>query len=206
MAQLLRLEEFELDDPVNISGGGQFQLGTGVKPDTAEVARIAAYEQGYSAGWDDGSNAAGDDQTRMSTEFSHNLQDLGFTFHEAKSHVIHSLSPLLLALADKLLPELVARTLGQKILEEIIPLAELAAETPIQLVVAPSNRAALEPLLATATACPLEITEEPTLGPGQVYLRSGKIEKHIDLESVIQTLSDAIATVEQGSQGAFAHG
>ena len=206
MAQLFHLEEFELDGPAIFTDVGQYQPGTDAKPNAAEIIRVAAYEQGYSAGWDDASNAAGEDQTRIRADFSHNLQDLSFTFHEAKSHVIHSLSPLLLALVDKLLPKLVAQTIGQKILEEIIPLAELATETPIQLVVAPSNRAALEPLVAMATAYPLEISEEPTLGPGQVYLRSGKIEKHIDLEGVIQKISEAITAVEHDNQGAFAHG
>ncbi len=206
MAQLLFLEEFEPTTPASHGGLGLQLQGANSKSAAVEAARVAAYEQGYSAGWDDAVNAAGKEQDKISTDFSHKLQDLSFTFYEAKSHVIHSLSPLLMAMVNKLLPELVAQAIGQKILEEILPLAELAAETPIQVVVAPCNRAALEPLLANATTAPLELVEETTLGPGQVFLRSGKFEKHIDLESAIQRISEAITSVETGNQEAFAHG
>jgi len=195
MAQLLHLEEFAPDAGGNPGNGGD-----------NDSQRLASYERGYQAGYDDAAVAATEDQTRISAEFSLNLQDLGFTFHEARSHVIRSLEPLLLALVEKLLPDLVAQTMGQRILEEIIPLAETAADTPIQVVVAPSCLAAIEPLLKSATTCPLELVEEPSLGPGQVFLRSGKFEKQIDMQSVLGAITDAMSALERENSGVFAHG
>ena len=199
MAQLLRLEEFATDAP---SGFG----GTGAGAADSDTQRMASYEQGYQAGYDDAARTASEDQTRISAELSLNLQNLGFTFHEARSHVIQSLEPLLLALVEKLLPELVAKTIGQRILEEIAPLAEMAADTPIQVVIAPSCRAAIEPLLTAASAYPLELINEPSLGVGQVFLRSGKHEKQIDMDSVLAAITDAMAALERENSGAFAHG
>jgi len=206
MSQLFHLEEFKISKNFSAFGAGQSHTGSAPGDDEAEAVRIAAYEQGYKAGWDDASQAAGDDQTRIGTEFSHNLQDLGFTFHEARSHVIRSLEPLLLALVEKLLPELVAQTMGQRVLEEIIPLAETAADAPIQVVICPENRPALEPLLTENATSPFEIIEEPSLGSGQVYLRSGKIERHIDLDQVVMNIAQAILAMGQENGEAFSHG
>jgi len=204
MAQLFHLEEFEHQNSQTLSKG--FAAGAGASPGDGDSVRVTFYEQGYKAGWDDAAAAAGEDQAKIGAELSHNLQDLGFTFHEARSHVIRSMEPLLLALVEKLLPELFAETFAQRILEEIMPLADKAADAPIQVVIAPSNRASLEPILAAATTCPLELVDEPSLGPGQVFLRSGQLEKQVDLESAISAISDAIAAIGQEASGAFANG
>ena len=202
MAQLFHLEEFE--QWIGNSGIGKFS-GSGAQGKESDTIRVTFYEQGYKAGWDDAVVASQQDQANISAELAHNLQDLGFTFHEARSHIIHSIEPLLQALVEKLLPELFAQTLAQRILDEIVSLVDQAADTPIQVVIAPCNLPILEPVLANAT-CPLELIEEPSLSAGQVYLRSGQIEKQIDLDSAISSISEALTALGQESTGAFAHG
>ena len=197
MAQLFQLEEF--------SSGPQ-SVSNSTENVEFETQRMASYEQGYQAGYDDAAQSANDDQTRISAELSLNLQDLGFTFNEARSHVINSLEPLLLALVEKLLPELVAQSMGQRILEEIVPLAELAADAPIQVIVAPACRAAIEPILNSAKSFPFELIDEPSLGPGQAFLRSGGLEKDIDMQSVISAITEAMSAMEHENARAFVHG
>lgn len=205
MARLYRLEEF------HIANGPPTGVGTtSHQPMAAGPAQVSlhteAFEKGYQAGWDDASRTAGEEQTRISAEFSHNLQDLGFTFHEARSHVIRSLKPLMTGLVEKLLPEIIAKTIGQRVLQEIMPLAESATDTPIQVVISPESRPALEKLLVGATTHPLEVAEEPSLGPGQVYLRSGSFEKHIDMEAAISKITEAVSALNQQNEEAFANG
>ena len=202
MAQHFHLEEFE---QWNESSGTGIFSGRGAHGKASDTIRVTFYEQGYKAGWDDAVVASQEDQASISAELAHNLQDLGFTFHEARSHIIHSLEPLLQALVEKLLPELFASTLAQRILEEIASLVNQAADTPIHVVVAPCNRPVLEAALANAT-CPLVLMEEPSLSAGQVYLRSGRFEKQIDLDSAISTISEALTALSQDTTGAFAHG
>ncbi len=204
MAGLFKLEEFDISDTETFSSG-PFPA-TAPRAEETEAVKVNAYEQGYSAGWDDAARAAETDQTRISTEFAHNLQDLGFTFHEARSHVIRSLGPLLDALVTKILPELSAQTLGQRIIQEIVPIAEKAADTPIRIEVAPSCRAALQPFLDAHANHPFELAEEPSLSPGQVYLRSGKLEKHIDLEEALAKIESAVAALDHTNKEAFSHG
>lgn len=203
MAKLMHLEEFEphaLFDGLGVgdlTGGGS----AGPAPDGGQ-----SFEKGYQAGWEDAATAAAQEQESFSAEFSHNLQDIGFTFHEARSHVVGSMESLLNALVETLLPEVLEKSIGARILEEIIPLAEEAANRPIQIVVSPENRKLVEPLLATKSSCPLELVEEPSLGSGQVFLRSGNLGKKIDLADATCKVKEAFDALLEDNRKVFAHG
>lgn len=175
---------------------------------TAEAvdrARLEGYEAGYKAGWEDAVRAEAETQGRIGAEFARNLQDLGFTFHEARSHVMQALEPLLTGMVERVLPELVSRTVGQTIVEELLPLASQAAGTPIEVVISPASREALEPLLEKS-AIPLTIVEEPTLAEGQVFLRAGKTEHRIDFVDAVDRIGAAINALYELNEKAFRNG
>lgn len=177
----------------------------GIPPEEVERARLESYEAGYKAGWDDAAQAETENQGRIGAEFARNLQDLGFTFHEARSHVMQALEPLLQGMVERVLPKLVSHTMGQKILEELLPIATDAADTPIEVVVNPSSRSALEPMLADAVV-PITLVEEPSLAEGQVFLRSGKIERHIDFVDAVDRIGAAINALYDLNEKAFGNG
>ena len=221
MSASLQLEEFLETDvvakrPARASTGGGPAAGTGVAPqaepvpaitpEMLEQARLEGYEAGFKAGWDDATRAEASEQSRIGAEFARNLQDLGFTFHEARSHVMQALEPLLAGMVQRVLPQLVSETMGQTILEELLPLATQAADTPIEIVVAPASRPVLEQLLANATTVPFSLVEEPTLSQGQVFLRSGKTERHIDFASAIDRIGAAIEGLYDLNEKAFRNG
>ncbi len=206
MAALFQLEEFEASDPLSMLGAGLGMTLAATPGKSTESIGVTFYEQGYQAGWDDAAKAAADEQAHFSAEFSHNLQDLGFTFQEARSQVVHSLEPLLTALVEQVFPTLVQQTLAQSILEEISPLIDIAADTPIQIVVSEENQATLEPILASNFTYPLELIVEKSMGPGQVFLRAGNAEKHIDLDGALQSIAQAIKALDQPDIGALSHG
>ena len=157
-----------------------------------EADRMAAYEQGYQAGWDDAARAEAEDQSRIGTEFARNLQELSFTFHEARAHVIQTMEPLLTEIVGTLLPALIAESLGDTVLQELQPLIEACADTPIDLAVAPESRPALERRLPEPALATVRITEEPSLAAGQVYLRMGRTERKIDLSGAQDRIVQAI--------------
>ena len=65
----LELEVFDTD------AGGRTQTGMpSVQAAAVEEAKLAAYEQGYTAGWDDAAAAQSDDQTRIRADLARNLQ------------------------------------------------------------------------------------------------------------------------------------
>lgn len=175
-------------------------------PEETEAARLEAYEAGYRAGWDDAARAEAEDQSRIGAEFARNLQDLGFTFHEARAHVMQALEPLLTGMVEKVLPRLVSETIGQTVVEDLMPLASAAAGQPVEVVVSPANRSVVEDMLMRADTVPFVLVEEPTLAEGQVYLRSGALEREIDFTDTVDRMAAAIGSLFQLNEKAFQHG
>lgn len=157
-----------------------------------EEAKLASYESGYSAGWEDAAAAQSDDQAKIGADLARNLQSLSFTYHEARAHILRAIEPLLEQIVGRLLPDLARETLAPIVLEVLLPLAEKMADTPITLVLNPAARAGVEALLEKATAIPLTLVEEPSLGEGQVYLRLGASETHIDLDRATAEIATAV--------------
>ena len=157
-----------------------------------EDEKLAAYETGYRAGWDDASSAVNEDQTTARAELARNMQTLSFTYHEARGHVLKAVEPLLLQIVGQLLPEIARKTLAPFVLETLLPLAEGLAEAPVTLVINPIARPAVEALLEQAIGLPLTIEEEPTLGEGQVYIRMGTIETQVDLDKATADIAAAV--------------
>lgn len=157
-----------------------------------EEAKLAAYDKGYRAGWDDAVQAQSDGQDAISAELARNLKTLGFTFQDARGHVLQSLRPLLQEMVSRLLPEIARDTIAPIALQVLMPLADAAADAPMELVIHPNARAAITHLLAGADNLPLTLIDEPTLGEGQAFLRLAGSETQIDLDGAITDISAAI--------------
>ncbi len=181
----LKLEVFQTDQkmtPARESAEGS----------DLEEARLAAYEQGYSAGWDDSSAAQSDDQRRLGADLARNLQALSFTYHEARAHVLRAIGPLMQDMTARLLPEVARDALAPVVLEALMPMAEAMADTPVTIVLNPAARRAVEALLEQATGLPVTLREEPSLGEGQVYLQLGDAEARVDLDRATAEITAAV--------------
>lgn len=183
---VLRLEVFENAD--NEPRTNTVVLDTNL----LEEAKLASYDAGYTAGWEDAAAAQAGDQTRIGANLARNLQSLAFTYQEARSHVLRALEPLLEDIVSRFLPVLARDTLGALVLETLMPLAEKLGDAPMTLVMNPAERPAIEALLQSATGLPLRIEEESSLGEGQVYLRFGSEEISIDLNGAIAEITTAV--------------
>jgi flagellar M-ring protein FliF len=73
-----------LEDFATLAGPAA-QAPSDPAPALADAERLAAYEQGYRAGWDDAVRAEAADQARIGAELARNLQEMSFSFHEARS-------------------------------------------------------------------------------------------------------------------------
>ncbi len=190
---VLMLEDFDV--PAHHQEPPETVKAAAPAPELSEADRLAAYEQGYQAGWDDAVKAQSEDQDRISAEFARNLRELSFTFHEARSHVIQSMEPLLKELVNTLLPGLIAETMAANLQEELRPLIAECADTPIELVVCPGGAALLEAPIAEFAGAAITVTEEPSLADGQAYFRVGKVERHVDLSGALEQMRAAFAAL-----------
>ena len=163
-----------------------------VEASAMEEAKIASFEQGYSAGWEDAAAAQQGDQNRIRTDLARNLQSLAFTFQDARSHVLQAIRPLIVEMTNRLLPEVAREALAPTVLEALMPLADRLADAPLVLVLNPAARDSVESLISQATGLPMVIEEEPSLDEGQVYIRLGTTETKVDLSQATADITTAV--------------
>lgn len=157
-----------------------------------EEARLAAFEAGYKAGWDDSASYEAGEQARIRADLARNLQLLSFTYHEARSAVLTSLAPLLHEIVARVLPELARETLAETVVARLLPLAASAAEVPVEVICSAEDKDTLSEALAGQDLLPVEITVDPFLVEGQVQLRFGSTEEMIDLDGAIAAIANAV--------------
>lgn len=177
----LRLEVFD-------SEPGRPPIAPTGMPEDVEEMRLAAFETGYKAGWDDAITAQSDADAQDRAQVAQAIQALSFTFHDARTHVLHALSPLIAEVAARLLPEIAHAALPHLVAEALAPYAELAAEAPVLVLAAPESCARIAGLVGPQPALPLRIEEMAGLSPGQVTLRLGETETRVDLDSALATI------------------
>lgn len=198
MAVSFQLEDFGTrilsDDP------------TIVNETSLEEHRLEAFEQGYKAGWDDAAAAQKDDQSRISTDFAQNLNDLSFSYHEARTQILSVLEPLLTAMVSKVLPHIAAQDFPHAVVRAAMEVAANRTEADLEIVVAPANRAALEGLLESDMPLNAAVVEEPSLGEGQAYLRFAAEEKEIDTDKVLSGLAETVSDFFCEQTEAVSHG
>jgi flagellar assembly protein FliH len=195
----LKLEVFRTGDPAA-------EATETIAAAEVEEAKLAAYEQGYAAGWEDSIAAQSEDQQRLRTDLARNLQAMSFTYHEARTHILRAMAPLLMEVATRLLPELARRSLGPVVLDALMPLAEERADTPIVIVLNPAARTAIEAVLETTPGLPVTLREEPSLGEGQVYLQLGEHELRVDLDRATADITGALSAFFDLSRQERKHG
>lgn len=169
-------------------------------PEELEAARLKGYDAGYQSGWDDAMQQVEQDQSRISEEFARNLRDLGFTYHEARAHVISSLEPLVESLLNALFPTFAAEAIATHIQSLLQDHADKAAAQPMRLRVSPTDIEALRSLLTEQQTFPLEIIEEQALATGQAQLLLGKSEYRVDLSDVVNATQNALSALKESNE------
>ena len=195
-----RLESFEPDLPA------ETDPLLALEPAEFEEAKLAAFEKGYTAGWDDAIAAQDAEAARLRADLGQNLQALNFTYHEARQHVLAALKPLLIDMCAKVLPVIARESIAPMVADQLTPIAENLASTPITIVANPASLPQIEALLNARDGLPLVFAAEPSLSEAQVYLRFAEEETRLDLDNVIALIGDAIRTYFQAAYQEQNHG
>jgi flagellar assembly protein FliH len=156
-----------------------------------EEERLAAFEKGYQAGWEDAVKAQSEDARRITADLAQNLQDLRFTYEEAFGAVMAALRPLLTEMAGAVLPQLARESLAPRIAEMLHDHARTQGRQPIEIAAAPEDLPRLEQL--TGGSLEIGLVADDTLAEGQVYLRFGESEAEVDLPGVLAGITAAVS-------------
>lgn len=171
-----------------------------------EEARLAAFDQGFKAGWEDCEEAAKEAAQAARAELLRHLQDMSFAYHEAHGHLLAALRPVFSAMVDRILPQAARQTLGPQVVEALMPLAQARLESPVRIYVHPESRLALEEFLSAAVCPPFETVEDATLPPGAVRLAAGETETLVDPDSVTEAIHGIVARHLEPRQEIRRHG
>lgn len=157
-----------------------------------EEQKLASYETGYSAGWDDAVTAKDNEVTKISSELANSLEDLSFTFHEAQSQLLETLDPMFKVLTSAVLPDAMAASFGHHIVDQLTDMAKSQADQPINIVVSPGEGAAVRALLTRSFSVPVTVREDVGLSAGQAYLKVGGVERELNSAALIDAIKDSI--------------
>ncbi|WP_039017061.1 hypothetical protein [Halocynthiibacter namhaensis] len=181
----LRLEEF---DVLPIAGTSTpSPLAEAMTEVQSEEAKLESFENGYKAGWDDAARSHTDNLDNVSVELGRNLQELSFTFHEARTQVLKDMRAVFEELFSKILPKVAAETLPAIIAEQINEIVGREVDTRIELRVHPSNQDIVGQFVAAQTHLNVDVVPEPAFGEGQARLVFASGEQNIDLSKILET-------------------
>lgn len=184
MGQVLPLEDFSGERSTGPYVAGQ--------PDTKGHEKIG-YDKGYKAGWDDAIAEASDQDMQARAHCATALQEIDFTYFEARQHVTAAFQPLIEAIIGAVLPEAAQRALAPLVLEEVQKLTK-ASDMPIEILCAPDALAELSALVETYANGPISVRTEETLAASQVQLQFDGGVSEIDVEQAAKAVKDAVST------------
>lgn len=183
-ANRLKLESFEpaLEDLASVL----------FSPVEIEELRLAGYEAGFAAGWEDCSKTREAEEARVRSDLGQNLQQMSFTYHEARKALIEAFRPLLAQILLKLLPQVAQKTLPHLLVAELDGALDAASSSGIVVFAHPGQISVVQDLLAHRAGLPIEIRSDAALAQAEAYLRFADAEVHFDLSGTLLAMSDVL--------------
>lgn len=189
MAIPIRLEVFQIIEEPEVPGY--------VTTEEVEEIRLAAYENGFNAGWEDSTQQAERAEAERRAVIERQMEALNFTYHEVRGHVLRAIEPLLEAMLQSVIPAAARASVVPEMIEQLLPLANAASETPITLRVAPGTRADFETAFRGLPMPPVSIAEDPALAEGQAEFLFDPQQTRVDLSQVAEDLRAAVGRFYQ---------
>lgn len=199
MVGRLRLETFELLEP-----GEEPRL---MMPEDLEELRLAAYERGYGAGWEDAEGRAAQAEAGRRQTVEEALERVNFTYHEACAEALAALTPLVEQVFVTLLPQTLRHAVIPMVIDELLPFAREALAGPLRLQVPEGEADAFRAAMTGLILPPLDVIEDAALAPGQAVIlspeRGGRTQ--IDLADVLEAMHAAFARFNPSAEQDLAH-
>ncbi|WP_420861745.1 hypothetical protein [Algirhabdus cladophorae] len=158
----------------------------------AEDIRLAAFEDGYRAGWDDASKTNQDNQNKLSMDLVQCFQDFSFGHAEARQHVIKSIEPVLSEVVAKVLPKTAELALVPMVVDAIMDMLSEASQQPVTILVSPENETAVSGSLPDDVAEVVQIEPDPVVGLNQARLVGTSKTVELDLSKALQDISQIL--------------
>ncbi len=157
--------------------------------DALEEQRLAAFEQGYGAGWEDAVQAQEQTGTQLSSDLSATLSDLSFTYQEALTRMTLSLEPMFHSLVQTILPETIDYGFAKRLTEQLCDMAREQVDQPLQLTVPAGTSDQVEAKLPQDISPRPQVIEDVSLQPGQARLQVGIAQREVDCAALLSSIA-----------------
>lgn len=174
--------------------------------DALESVRAAAFEAGYTSGWDDAKAADDKARTRVQAEFERNVEAISFTYHEAVDRVRSELKTFVDALLSEFLPGILPISLREHIRAELLAVAESQIDFQVEIVVSPNCTELITELAGDDLAASINLVEDNSLADNQVFVRIAENEKEINLAPLISELKFQLGAMSDFADKVQRHG
>ncbi len=154
---------------------------------------LESFEQGYKAGWDDAISAKSEEHASVSAALSSKLNDLSFTYHEAREAILADLAPTVEKAIMTVLPEVARQAVGALAVEQLHQIVRENSETPVVLSTAPDCYQPVIDVMPEDQTFPVEVVRDESLAEGQVRFEFAQRERLIDLSEVLEAVAEAMA-------------
>lgn len=188
------------------SASGAAGVATFITAEDLEEKRLEAFENGYKSGWEDAIAAQARNHARLSDALAERLQDISFSRQEATVELLEALEPLFSTLLSVVLPELMFRSFGQHIVDELMKAARTVSNAPTEILVSEGEANALHALLPSTLPMKVEVRETPDIGPHQACLRIGRRETELDAQRLILEIREAVESFLTQAREELANG
>ncbi len=159
--------------------------------DALEEQRLAAFEQGYSAGWEDAVQAQAQDKGEVSADLAKALGDMSFTYQEALARMTMSLKPMFHSLVEVVLPETLGRGFATRLTEQLTEMARDHIGQPMQIFVPVGCVAEVDEMVPAELSPSTQVVEDPSLEAGQARLQVGVHRREVDCTDLLAAISGA---------------
>lgn len=188
----LRALKLEVFGNVPSSGGAMPAVGG-----DHEELRLSAFEAGYKSGWDDATAEREKSDQLIAADLERNLQDISFSYAEARAEVLSGFGGLIASILSSFLPAVAAEAVVPLVDAELKALLRDFGDQKCELQASPRTAAQLEWLISRHLEADLHIVPEPAFADGRVSLRFGGEEREVDMSGMVDTMTAAIRDFTQ---------
>ncbi|PUB11613.1 hypothetical protein [Yoonia sediminilitoris] len=163
------------------------------------------YSQGYQDGLAAGTAAVQVEIGMLDDTIVQCISDIEFTYAEARAQLLCSLQPLFTTLVEKILPQCVDSGFVAQVAGILYNAAEQDTQPEITLHVHPQNVAQIANQLASLEK-DVAVKPDQTLSTHAAWLLQGRVETFLDLDSLLEDITEALNTISLEQDGSEANG
>ena len=161
---------------------------------------------GYGAGFAAGHAAARQEAASLETEFIKALDDIAFSYAEARRAVLQDLTPLFETIVERLCPLAAGDVFRAHALKALADAADADTDGPLCLYAHPEDTEALRGILNTGTVTHIDLIPDHTFPRHRLHIATAKAASTLDVTELLTSLETVLRSLVDINESEREHG